>query len=111
MPGDSLSLNGKVAIVTGSGRETGIGAAIALSLARNGASVALNYVSDASTPRAATIVKEIESLGVRSIAIQASVDTPEGAKKIVQSTLEAFKTDHIDILGVAFPIRCFISRI
>jgi NAD(P)-dependent dehydrogenase (short-subunit alcohol dehydrogenase family) len=99
MPADNLSLAGKFAIITGSGRENGIGAAIALAFARNGASVALNYVSESSAPRAALIVKEIESLGVQATAIQAGIDTPEGAKKLVQGALEAFKTDHIDILG------------
>ncbi|KAM0274305.1 hypothetical protein ACHAQH_007979 [Verticillium albo-atrum] len=41
-------LQGKVPIVTGSGRENGIGAGIALAFARNGASVVVNYVSDSS---------------------------------------------------------------
>lgn len=42
MSPDTLSLDGKIAIVTGSGRENGIGAAIAFALAGNGASVAIN---------------------------------------------------------------------
>lgn len=99
MAGDNLSLAGKVAIITGSGRENGIGSAIALALARNGASVTLNYVSKSSGPRAATVAKMIQEVGSKATIIQANVDTPEGAAKLVQGTLNAFATDHIDILG------------
>lgn len=59
MTPDTLSLAGKVAIVTGSGRENGIGAAIANALARNGAAMTINYVSNASAPRAAAVAKRI----------------------------------------------------
>ncbi|KAF4449565.1 hypothetical protein FALBO_16630 [Fusarium albosuccineum] len=98
MPADTLSLEGKIAIVTGSGRETGIGAGIAKALARNGAAVTLNYVSDSVTERANALAEKIKAEGGRAIAVQTSVDTPEGAKLLVQETLKAFGTDHIDIL-------------
>ncbi|RMZ74758.1 hypothetical protein DV737_g5764, partial [Chaetothyriales sp. CBS 132003] len=62
-------LDGKVALVTGSGR--GIGAAIAVELARNGAKVVVNY-SRASGP-AQKVVQEIKALGSDAIAIQADV--------------------------------------
>lgn len=103
---DTLSLEGKVAIVTGSGRENGIGAGIALALARNGAAVVVNYVSDSTAERAANVVKLLHEAGGRAIAVQSSVDTPEGAKYIVEKTLEGFQTDHIDILGGPTPIQC-----
>ncbi|KAK8868503.1 short-chain dehydrogenase [Apiospora arundinis] len=48
MTADTLDLTGKVAIVTGSGRENGIDDGIAKVLARNGASVAIHYVSKSS---------------------------------------------------------------
>ncbi|PNP54566.1 hypothetical protein THARTR1_05123 [Trichoderma harzianum] len=76
---ESLSLAGKTAIITGSGKENGIGAAIALALARNGARVAINYVSEATAPRA-------------------DVTTPEGTKKLVEKAIEGFGVDRIDIL-------------
>ncbi|KAK5654493.1 hypothetical protein OQA88_7121 [Cercophora sp. LCS_1] len=98
MAADNLSLSGKVVIVTGSGRENGIGAAIAFALARNGASVAINYVSDSSASRAAQVAAKVESFGAKAIVIQANVSTPEGAAKLVRETLEGFKTDRIDIL-------------
>ncbi|GAB1319311.1 Versicolorin reductase [Madurella fahalii] len=98
MAPDSLSLAGKTAIVTGSGRENGIGAAIARALGRNGARVAINYVSESSAPRAAKVAASIESLGAEVTVVQADVSTPEGAAKLVKETLEKFHTDKIDIL-------------
>jgi NAD(P)-dependent dehydrogenase (short-subunit alcohol dehydrogenase family) len=99
MPVDTLSLAGKVAIVTGSGRENGIGAAIAFALARNGASVTINYVSDSSAPRAKIVAEKIRSYGGRVTIIRAA-GGQEGAKALVDGTLKAFETDHIDILGM-----------
>jgi NAD(P)-dependent dehydrogenase (short-subunit alcohol dehydrogenase family) len=96
---DTLSLQGKVAIVTGSGRENGIGFGIALALARNGASVTVNYVSDSTAERAEDVCTLLREAGGKAIAIQASVDTVEGAQHLVNKTLEGFGTDHIDILG------------
>ncbi|WZH47023.1 3-oxoacyl-reductase [Fusarium acuminatum] len=95
---DTLSLQGKVAIITGSGRENGIGAGIALALARNGASVVVNYVSDSTKDRAEVVCSRLREAGGQAIAIQASVNTKEGAQYLVDKTLEGFKTDHIDIL-------------
>ncbi|KAF4466372.1 versicolorin reductase, partial [Fusarium albosuccineum] len=95
---DTLSLQGKVAIVTGSGRENGIGAGIALALARNGASVVVNYVSDSTKDRAAGVCRTLHAAGGKAIVVQASVETPEGAQHLVNKTLEGFETDHIDIL-------------
>ncbi|CAM1510718.1 Fc.00g010530.m01.CDS01 [Cosmosporella sp. VM-42] len=104
---DTLSLEGKVAIVSGSGRENGIGAAIAFALARNGASVVINHVSNSTAQRAAAVSEKIREGGGRAIVVQAGIDTPEGAQKIVQETLAKFGTEHIDILvnnaGVGFP--------
>ncbi|OBS22626.1 hypothetical protein FPOA_08961 [Fusarium poae] len=95
---DTLSLKGKVAIVTGSGRENGIGAGIALALARNGASVTVNYVSDSTKERAENVCTMLSEAGGKAIAVQASVDTIEGAQNLVNKTLQGFNTDHIDIL-------------
>ena len=99
MAPDTLSLNGKVAIVTGSGKGSGIGAGIAAALARNGASVAINYVSESTTPQAREVASKIESLGGKAVVVQADVSTPEGAKKLVEETLKAFSADKIHILG------------
>lgn len=97
---DTLSLEGKVAIVTGSGRENGIGAGIALALARNGVSVVINYVSDATAKRAEKVAEMLREAGGKVLIVQTGVDTLEGARHIVQKTLDGFQTTHIDILGM-----------
>lgn len=96
---DTLSLEGKVAIVTGSDRENGIGAGIALALARNGASVAVHYLSDSVKDRAAQVCETLKKAGGQAIAVQTPLETLEGARLLVSKTLEGFNTDHIDILG------------
>lgn len=103
---DTLSLAGKVAIITGSGRENGIGAGIALALARNGAAVTINYVSDSVTERANALAEKIRSIGGRVAVVKTTIDTPEGAKFLVHETLKAFGTDHIDILGMSISWHC-----
>ncbi|KAJ6786728.1 hypothetical protein PWT90_09666 [Aphanocladium album] len=95
---DTLSLEGKVAIVTGSGRENGIGAGIALALARNGASIVVNHVSDSTAQRAQNVATLLREAGGQAVVVQSSVDTLAGAKKLVKAALDEFKTGHIDIL-------------
>ena len=104
---DSLSLTGKVAIITGSGKENGIGAGIALALARAGARVVINYVSDATAPRAAEVAEKIETAAGKGsvIVIRADVSTVEGTRNLVQDTLTTFGVDHIDILGTLRRVR------
>jgi NAD(P)-dependent dehydrogenase (short-subunit alcohol dehydrogenase family) len=109
MAPDTLSLEGKTAIVTGSGRENGIGSAIARALARNGANVTINYVSDGSASRAADVAESLKALGAQAIVVQADVSTPAGASKIVKETLAGFGTDKIDILSNYFPRLVFHS--
>ncbi|KAK4442086.1 hypothetical protein QBC34DRAFT_419278 [Podospora aff. communis PSN243] len=98
MAPDTLSLAGKTAIITGSGRENGIGAAIARALARNGANVVINYVSPSSAARAEKVKSSLEPLGAKVLVVQADVSTPQGAAKLVKDTLDGFATDTIDIL-------------
>ncbi|MDG4830755.1 SDR family NAD(P)-dependent oxidoreductase [Solwaraspora sp. WMMD1047] len=86
-----MSLAGKVAIVTGSGR--GLGLAYARELARQGASVVVNDV-DAQT--ATDAVKTIEELGGRAVAVAAPVGPTETAKELVQTAVDSF--GRLDIL-------------
>lgn len=109
MAPDTLSLQGKVAIITGSGRENGIGAAIALALARNGASVTINYVSESTAPRAAKVAEMIEQVGGKAAVVRADIASPEGAARLVQETLEAFQTERIDILSKEKSPICILS--
>ncbi|KAF7554727.1 hypothetical protein G7Z17_g2705 [Cylindrodendrum hubeiense] len=102
MAQDSLSLSGKVAIITGSGKENGIGAGIALALARAGAKVTINYVSPSTAERTVKTVDIIETAAGKDsvLVIQADISTPEGNEKLVKGTLKGFNVDHIDIIGV-----------
>ena len=68
-----MNLKGKVAVVTGASR--GIGRAIALRLARDGALVCVNYHSNAEAARA--VVEEIKSSGGDAFALQADVGSVE----------------------------------
>ncbi|KAG6917618.1 hypothetical protein DXG01_001849 [Tephrocybe rancida] len=89
----TTSLEGKVAIVTGSSR--GIGAAIAQRLAGDGANVVINYVSNEN--RAVEVVNEIKSTGKGgAVAIKADASTIAGGKALVEETIKVF--GKVDIL-------------
>jgi 3-oxoacyl-[acyl-carrier protein] reductase len=79
------TLEGRIALVTGGGR--GIGRAIAIGLAEDGADVAVNYRKDASA--ADDTVAAIESLGRKAVAVQASVDSFEDDARMVESVVGA----------------------
>lgn len=85
-------LTGKVALVTGAGR--GIGRQIAITLAEYGADVIVNY--NGSKEKAEEVVREIEALGRKSVAVQCSVADFEACGKMITDMLETF--GHIDIL-------------
>lgn len=86
-----MSLEGKVAIITGSGR--GLGLAYAQELARQGAAVVINDVDEAT---AADAVASIESAGGRAVAVVAPVGPTETAKQLVQTAVDTF--GRLDIL-------------
>ncbi|KAG6361218.1 hypothetical protein INS49_009442 [Diaporthe citri] len=98
MASSALSTAGKTAIVTGSGRETSIGAAIAFAVAREGASDAVHHVSESGAPRAKRVAIEVERLGGKAIVVQGNITDVESVNKIIQDTLTAFDTKTIDIL-------------
>ena len=77
---------GRTALVTGGGR--GIGRAIALGLAEDGADVAISYRRDEES--AAATVADIEALGCRAAAFCASVDDAEQAADLAGSVLDEF---------------------
>lgn len=87
-----LPLAGQAAIVTGSGR--GIGAACAVHLARLGADVVVNYVSDEHS--AAATSEQIQQAGARAVVVGADVSTPEGAASLVDAATSNF--GRLDIL-------------
>lgn len=87
-----MRLEGKMALVTGASR--GIGREIALELAREGASVAVNYAG--SEAKALEVVDEIKAMGREAFAIQADVSNSESVTDMAKETIERF--GKIDIL-------------
>lgn len=74
-------LEGKVAIVTGAG--SGIGYAIAERFAREGASVAVNYLGHAESAR--QLVRTLKADGRRALAIKADVSKPREVRTMVET--------------------------
>lgn len=79
-------LQGKNALVTGSSR--GIGRAIALELASQGANVAVNYAGNEQ--KAEAVVQEIKALGVDAIKIQANVADEASVKAMIKEVVQTF---------------------
>jgi 3-oxoacyl-[acyl-carrier protein] reductase len=87
-----MEMEGKVAIVTGGAR--GIGRAIAVDLAANGADVVFTYRQSADL--AAALAASIRDVGRRALAVQADVSSFAEAQAMVRRVLEEF--DRLDIL-------------
>ncbi|MFC1993416.1 SDR family NAD(P)-dependent oxidoreductase, partial [Chloroflexota bacterium] len=89
--GDSLmKLEGKVALVTGSGR--GIGKATALLFAREGADIAVNDIIEASAEQTA---EEVRKMGRKAIAIKADIGEPAEVDMMVERIIKELGGVHI----------------
>ncbi len=86
-----MRLKDKVAIVTGASR--GIGREIAISMAKEGAKVVVNYLNN--DEKAEQVVKYIKDNGGTAIAIKADVSRRNDIKSMVESTIEIFGDIHI----------------
>ncbi len=86
-----MKLTGKVALVTGAAQ--GIGRAIALLLARNGADI---VVSDINVERAEETAKEVRAIGPKAMAVKVDVSNLSDVERMVEGILE--KLAKIDIL-------------
>ena len=89
----TVSLEGKMALVTGASK--GVGKGIALELARCGCDVAVNYNTDRNGAEAT--VREIEALGRRAFAIQASVNNGADVNRLFEEVLKQFPTLHLHV--------------
>lgn len=81
-------LAGKVAVVTGA--SANMGAALARTLAHDGARVVVHYRSDSKKDKAAQVVGEIQDAGGEAVSYQADLVVPENCTKLVDFTFEAF---------------------
>ncbi|MEE2656943.1 MAG: glucose 1-dehydrogenase [Candidatus Latescibacterota bacterium] len=92
-------LDGKTAVITGAGGKNGIGRAIALRLARDGADVVVNDLT-LESPRGwggiRALKEEIEAMGRRSEAIASSVAEPNDVRRLIDIAVE--RLGGVDIL-------------
>jgi len=83
-----MNFNGKTVIVTGGSR--GIGRAIALDFAKAGANVVVNY--NRSADKAEEVVKEVEALGTKGLAVQCDVSKQDDVDKLLKEAVDTFGT-------------------
>jgi NAD(P)-dependent dehydrogenase (short-subunit alcohol dehydrogenase family) len=95
-----VKLEGKVALVTGAG--SGIGQAIALLFAREGADIAVNDIDLPSAEKTAEAVKKI---GRRAIAIKADVAEPDEVDAMVDRVINELGGVHILVNNAGIPIH------
>jgi len=98
-----MDLQGKAALITGGG--TGIGREIALSLAREGVAVAINY--SRSEREALATAQEIRDLGVPALAIKADVSQDIQVREMVNKVMEEF--GRLDILVNSAGTTTFVN--
>ena len=91
-----MTLKGKVALVTGAAGN-GMGRSIALTLARDGADVIVNY--NKSKESAFQVVKAIEKMGSTAIAIPADITNKQECKVLFDKSIEEFRKVDICIIG------------
>src|ERR1700675_349243 len=101
-----MRLSGKVALVTGA--QQGIGRAIAVALARDGADVGVNYLDDPSA--AERVAEEIRGMGRRAITVQADVSKPAGVDAMVKTVVEALGPPEVLVNNAGvFPRASFLD--
>lgn len=91
-----MNCEGRVAVVTGAAG-SGMGRSIALTLAREGAKVAVNYRKSADSARA--VVDHIKGRGGTALSVQADVFEAAGCKKLVDDTVAGLGQIDICIIG------------
>jgi glucose 1-dehydrogenase len=87
-----MTLEGKVAIVTGG--NTGIGKAIVLALARHNANIGIDYVADEQATE--ELEQRVAQLGDKAIGIDADVSKVDDLQMLIEQTVKAF--GHLDVM-------------
>jgi 3-oxoacyl-[acyl-carrier protein] reductase len=98
-------LDGRVAIVTGSGR--GIGREIALRLARDGAKVVVNDIDEAPAAETIGLIREAGSVAV---ACNGDVAAPDFGTRIVRTAVESFGDAHIVVNNAGYTWDSVIQK-
>lgn len=98
-------LDGKVALITGSGR--GIGRAVVLKLASEGASVIVNDLDDETAVEA---VAEIEKSGGKAVACVGSVTDDEFADRFIKTALDSFGGVDIIVNNAGYTMDSMIGK-
>ena len=101
-----MRLEGKVALVTGA--QQGIGRAIAVALARDGADVGVNFLDDASA--AEGVAGEIRGLGRRAVTVQGDVSRPASVESMVRTVVDALGPPEVLVNNAGvFPRASFLE--
>jgi 3-oxoacyl-[acyl-carrier protein] reductase len=101
-----MRLSGKVALVTGA--QQGIGRAIAMALARDGADVGVNFLDDAKAAEA--VASEIRGLGRRAVTIQGDVSRAASVESMVKTAVDALGPPEILVNNAGvFPRASFLE--
>ncbi|HTY79225.1 MAG TPA: SDR family NAD(P)-dependent oxidoreductase [Candidatus Bathyarchaeia archaeon] len=101
-----MRLTGKVALVTGA--QQGIGRAIAVALARDGADVGVNFLDDGAA--AEGVAGEIRSLGRRAVTVQGDVSKAASVASMVQAVVDALGPPEVLVNNAGvFPRASFLE--
>ncbi len=101
-----MRLEGKVALVTGA--QQGIGRAIAVALARDGADVGVNFLDDASA--AEGVAGEIRGLGRRAVTVQGDVSRAASVESMVKTVMDALGPPDVLVNNAGvFPRAAFLE--
>ena len=105
----SGKLKGKVALITGG--DSGIGRAVSVAFAKEGANVAFVFLDDQEQEDAETTVQLIESYGVKAYQIQTDLSDDENCQKAVDEVIQQFGQLNILVnnAGKQFPTKDFLA--
>ena len=97
----SGKLTGKVAVITGA--DSGIGRAVAIAYAREGADVAISYLNEDEDAR--DTAKYVEDAGRRALLLPGDVSRPEHCREIIERTVEEFGRVDVLVNNAAFQMN------